>query len=46
MGFTQLGIAIPNFWFAMVLVLIFSVLNGFQWRDPGWDEGFFINLKL
>ncbi|MEX3016688.1 ABC transporter permease [Gymnodinialimonas hymeniacidonis] len=40
MGFTQLGIAIPNFWFAMLLVLLFAVTlpwfsaGGF----PGWDN--------
>jgi peptide/nickel transport system permease protein len=29
MGLTQLGIAIPNFWFAIVLILLFAVhLNG------------------
>ena len=47
MGFTQLGIAIPNFWFAMVLVLIFSIY--LKWFSaggvPGWDKGFFINFK-
>ena len=47
MGFTQLGIAIPNFWFAMVLVLIFSIY--LKWFSaggvPGWDKGFFVNLK-
>ena len=41
MGATQLGIAIPNFWFAMLLVLVFAVTfrlfpsGGF----PGWEEG-------
>ena len=25
MGLTQIGIAVPNFWFAMVLVLVFAV---------------------
>jgi len=41
MGATQLGIAVPNFWFAMLLVLVFAVkLNwvsagGF----PGWEAG-------
>jgi peptide/nickel transport system permease protein len=40
MGVTQLGIAIPNFWFAMLLVLLFAVTlpwfsaGGF----PGWDN--------
>ena len=47
MGFTQLGIAIPNFWFAMVLVLIFSI--NLKWFSaggvPGWDEGLLQNIK-
>lgn len=40
MGTTQLGIAIPNFWFAMILVLIFAIklrlfsAGGF----PGWGD--------
>ncbi|WP_224813653.1 ABC transporter permease [Hasllibacter sp. MH4015] len=40
MGGTQLGIAVPNFWFAMLLVLLFAVT--LQWFSaggfPGWDE--------
>lgn len=40
MAFTQLGIAVPNFWFAIMLVLVFSV--GLQWLPaggfPGWTE--------
>lgn len=40
MGLTQLGIAIPNFWFAIVLILLFSV--HLQWFSaggfPGWNE--------
>jgi peptide/nickel transport system permease protein len=40
MGATQLGIALPNFWFAMILVFVFAVqlrwvpAGGF----PGWDR--------
>ncbi|MSP77716.1 MAG: ABC transporter permease [Rhodospirillaceae bacterium] len=40
MGFTQLGISIPNFWFGIVLVLLFAVTwqifpaGGF----PGWAQ--------
>lgn len=40
MGATQLGVAIPNFWFAMILVLIFAInlrlfpSGGFA----GWDD--------
>jgi peptide/nickel transport system permease protein len=41
MGATQLGIAVPNFWFAMLLVLAFAV--GLRWFSaggfPGWDAG-------
>lgn len=47
MGFTQLGIAVPNFWFAMLLVLVFAI--GLRWFSaggfPGWDEGFFAGMK-
>ncbi|HIC80305.1 MAG TPA: ABC transporter permease [Kiloniellaceae bacterium] len=47
MGFTQLGIAIPNFWFAMLLILLFAVhwqvlpAGGFA----GWDAGFWPAVK-
>ncbi len=41
MGLTQLGIAIPNFWFAILLILLFSV--HLQWFSAGgfegWDQG-------
>lgn len=47
MGFTQLGIAIPNFWFAMLLVLFFAIK--LRWFSAGgfagWDDGFFVALK-
>ncbi|MCT4556623.1 MAG: ABC transporter permease [Pelagimonas sp.] len=40
MGATQLGIAIPNFWFAMLLVLLFAIK--LRWLPsggfPGWDN--------
>ncbi|MGJ8588639.1 MAG: ABC transporter permease [Yoonia sp.] len=40
MGATQLGVAIPNFWFAMILVLIFAI--NLRWFSaggfPGWDN--------
>ena len=40
MGLTQVGIAIPNFWFAILLILLFAVK--LQWVGaggfPGWTE--------
>ncbi len=40
MTFTQVGIAIPNFWFAILLILLFAVK--LQWVSaggfPGWTE--------
>ncbi len=40
MTLTQLGIAIPNFWFAILLILLFSV--HLQWFSaggfPGWED--------
>jgi peptide/nickel transport system permease protein len=40
MGVSQIGIAIPNFWFAILLVLLFAVQ--LQWVGaggfPGWTE--------
>jgi peptide/nickel transport system permease protein len=47
MGFTQLGIAVPNFWFAILLILLFAV----HWRVlpaggfAGWEEGVWPALK-
>lgn len=40
MGATQLGIAIPNFWFAMMLVFVFAVSLGWFGAGgfPGWDD--------
>ncbi|MEE4121322.1 MAG: ABC transporter permease [Paracoccaceae bacterium] len=46
-GATQLGIAVPNFWFAMLLVVLFAITwpvfsaGGF----PGWEAGLFAVLK-
>ncbi len=42
MGATQLGVAVPNFWFAMIMVLVFSIqLRWFSSGGfPGWDKGF------
>jgi peptide/nickel transport system permease protein len=47
MGVTQLGVAIPNFWFAMLTVLVFAI--NLRWFSaggfPGWDAGFFAGMK-
>lgn len=47
MGATQLGVAIPNFWFAMLLVLVFAI--NLRWFSaggfPGWDRGFWGGVK-
>lgn len=47
MGATQLGVAIPNFWFAMILVLIFAI--NLRWFSaggfPGWEAGLAAALK-
>ncbi|MEL6451867.1 MAG: ABC transporter permease [Pseudomonadota bacterium] len=47
MGATQVGVAIPNFWFAMMLVLIFAI--NLRWFSAGgfagWDQGVFAALK-
>ncbi len=46
MGLSQFGISIPNFWFAMILVLLFSINLG--WFPAGgflgWQKGFFYGL--
>jgi peptide/nickel transport system permease protein len=47
MGTTQLGVAIPNFWFAMILVMIFAIK--LRWFPAGgfagWDKGLLAGLK-
>ena len=47
MALTQVGIAIPNFWFAILLILLFSVHLGWFAAGgfPGWDEGVLQGLK-
>ena len=47
MGVTQLGVAVPNFWFAMLLVLLFAVWLGWVPAGgfPGWDAGWWPALR-
>lgn len=47
MGITQIGVAVPNFWFALILIYVFAVwirifpAGGF----PGWSAGVWPALK-
>ena len=47
MSLTQFGIALPNFWFAILLILLFSVK--LQWLSAGgfagWDESIIAGIK-
>jgi peptide/nickel transport system permease protein len=47
MGITQFGVAVPNFWFALLLIYVFAVwlrwvpAGGF----PGWSAGIWPGIK-
>ncbi len=47
MGISQLGISVPNFWLAILLILFFAV--NLRWLPPGgfpgWEEGFWACFK-
>ena len=47
MGATQLGVAIPNFWFEILMVILFAI--NLRWFSaggfPGWDAGIFPAMK-
>jgi len=47
MGLTQVGVAVPNFWFAVLLVMVFSI--SLRWVSaggfPGWEAGLVPALK-
>ena len=47
MGVTQFGVAVPNFWFAIILVYVFAVI--LHWFSAGgfagWDKGFWLGMR-
>ncbi|MBT3532567.1 MAG: ABC transporter permease [Rhodospirillaceae bacterium] len=47
MGFSQLGLAIPDFWFGILLIILFAVI--LHWLPsggfPGWDEGIWRGIR-
>jgi peptide/nickel transport system permease protein len=47
MGVAQLGVAVPNFWLGILLILLFSI--GLGWLPaggfPGWSEGWWPALR-
>ena len=47
MGFSQLGLAIPDFWFGILLIILFAVI--LHWLPSGgfsgWDEGFWRGVR-
>jgi peptide/nickel transport system permease protein len=47
MTLTQFGMAVPNFWFAILLILLFSVK--LQWLSAGgfagWDQGIVAGIR-
>lgn len=47
MGFAQLGLAIPNFWYGILFVLLFSITLGWfpSGGFPGWSAGVIPALK-
>ncbi|MEQ1768698.1 MAG: ABC transporter permease [Devosia sp.] len=47
MSATQVGVAVPNFWFAILLIYVFAVT--LHWVSaggfPGWDKGFWQGMR-
>lgn len=47
MGTAQVGVAVPNFWFALLLIYVFAV--GLRWVPaggfPGWQAGIWQGVK-
>lgn len=47
MGFAQIGLAIPNFWFGILLILVFAVQLGWVGAGgfPGWEAGLWPGIR-
>lgn len=47
MGVAQIGVATPNFWLGLLMILLFSVKLGWFPASgfAGWDKGFFGGLR-
>ncbi|HWP19497.1 MAG TPA: ABC transporter permease [Burkholderiaceae bacterium] len=47
MAFSQIGLAVPNFWLAILLILLFAVhLRWFSAGGfPGWEDGLWPGMK-
>lgn len=47
MGFAQIGVSVPNFWFGILLILLFAVV--LKWLPAGgfagWDRGAWAGLR-
>jgi peptide/nickel transport system permease protein len=47
MAFTQLGVAVPNFWLGLLLIMLFATTLGLlpAGRFPGWDAGLWPGIE-
>ncbi|RWH26932.1 ABC transporter permease [Mesorhizobium sp.] len=45
MGAAQLGVAVPNFWFALMLIYLFAVWLRLAGGFPGWGAGIWPAVK-